>query len=175
MKFILTTAFIICSVLAIAQQKPKTEPVSLSRSHYALVYPADWTTDTSKSMGTDLIVLSPVEDSVDKFRENVVVMIQDLSGKNVTLEMFKQATEQQIATLVTNAKMYKSAIVKSEGVEQYEVQYQMEQGVFTLHISSVCFMKEEKAYILTFTSEFNKYERYRMVAEHLLKTFKPAN
>lgn len=175
MKYILTTAFIMCSVLAMAQEKTKNETVSLARSHYTLAYPTGWTIDTSKSMGTDLIVLSPIEDSVDRFRENVVVMIQDLAGKNVTLEMFKQATEQQIATLATKAKMYQSAIVKSDGVEQYVVQYQMEQGVFTLHISSVCFLKKEKAYILTFTSEFNKYERYKTAAEKLLKSFKSAN
>jgi hypothetical protein len=122
-------------------------------------------------MGTELYLFSPLEDETDKFRENVNVTIQNLVGQNINLDKYKQITENQLNTMVTDCKVFESTILKSSEKDLYKVVYAMTQGKFRLKITSFCYIKNEKAYLTTFSSELSKYEQFRDVAEKILNSF----
>jgi len=149
--------------------------VDFSRNGYSIRYPKSWRTDTSKMMGADLFILAPLENANDKFSENVNIMIQDLTGQNIGLEQYKQITENQLKVMVTDGKLIESVIVKSDKGSYYKLQYLMTQGAFKLRIFSICYIKADKAYLVTFTAEVNKYEQFKKDGEQTINSFKVIN
>jgi hypothetical protein len=122
-------------------------------------------------MGTELFVFSPLENETDKFSENVNIIIQNLSGQNINLEKYKQITERQLFDLANDCKVFESSIVKKNKKEYFKTTYAMTQGKFRLKITSICFIENEKAYLATFSSEFDKHEQYKNVGEKILNSF----
>jgi len=49
------------------------------------------------------------------------------------------------------------------------------QGKSRLKIISICFISNEKAYLATFTAEFDKYDKYQKTAEQILTSFSLTN
>ncbi len=149
-----------------------TTKIVFAKDNYKIQYPKSWQLDTSKIMGTNFFVLAPLENATDKFRENVNGIIQDLRGQNIDLEKYKQITDKQISEFVTDSKVFESAIIKSnESNHYYKIVYAITQGKFRLKITSFCFIKNDKAYLVTFTTEFDKYEQYKNVGEEILNSF----
>jgi len=52
-----------------------TEKISFSKDNYKIQYPKSWRLDTSKVMGTEFFVFSPLENNTDKFKENASLII----------------------------------------------------------------------------------------------------
>ena len=91
---------------------------------------------------------------------------------NIDLVKYKEITDNQIVTLLKNAKLFKSEIVTHNDNAYYEVLYQMRQGLFLLKIHSFCFIKNDKAYLITFSTELVKYEAFESIGNEILDSFK---
>lgn len=148
----------------------QTEKIKYAKGNYTVHYPKSWILDTSKLMGTEFFIFSPLENESDKFRENISFVIQNLVGRNIDLEMYKKITDEQISKLATDGKIYESTVLKSDSNKYYKVTYGMTQGQFKLKITSLCRINNEKAYLLTFTSELTKYEQYEAIAEEIINS-----
>jgi hypothetical protein len=173
MKLTLLLAFITFSFYCYSQtDKANTK---ISKDNFTIEYPKPWRLDTSRMMGTELIAFSPLENSQDKFSENVNVIIQDLGGKNIDLEKYKQITEQEIATMVADGKVIESFIVKNSKNNFFKIVYTMTQNTRRQKIISVCFIKDNKAYLATFTSELDKYDAYKKIGDEILNSFSLTN
>ena len=86
MKSITLFILLILTHSAFSQNSISTEKAKFIKDSYNIQYPKTWKLDTSKSMGVDLFIFSPLENETDKFRENVNILIQDLRGQNIDLE-----------------------------------------------------------------------------------------
>jgi len=122
-------------------------------------------------MGTEFFVFSPLENDTDKFRENVGLLIQNLAGQNIGLEQYKKITDGQITEMATDGKIFESLVLKSDKGEYYKVTYAMTQGKFRLKITSFCYIKKDKAYLVTFTSAFDQYDQYKKTGVEILNSF----
>ncbi|HJS53947.1 MAG TPA: hypothetical protein VJ765_05365 [Chitinophagaceae bacterium] len=171
MKLRLLLALNLLTNYCFSQADSTSQMISISRNNYKLQYPGAWSIDTSKKMGADLFVSSPSEDETDKFSENVNVLIQDLQGLNIDLEKYKQITEKQITELATDGEIIQSSIMKNATGEYFKIIYTMSQGKFKIKIVSVCVMEGDKAYLATFSSELDKYEKFRKIGEQILNSF----
>lgn len=171
MKIPLSIIFLFILFESFSQSDTSNQVNIFTKGNFSLQYPKSWRIDTSKVMGTEIYIFAPLENAEDKFRENVNVMIQNLSGKGIDLGMYKQITESQIANLATEGKVFESTILKADKGEYYKITYAMTQGIFRLKLTSYCFIKDEKAYLITFGSEFDKYEQYQKIGEEILNSF----
>jgi serine/threonine-protein kinase len=122
-------------------------------------------------MGTEFIIFSPSENENDKFSENVNGLIQNLRGQDIDLGKYKEITDKQLTEMVTDCKVFESSIIKDGNKEYFRTIYSMTQGKLKLKITSICFIKNEKAYLLTFSAEFDKYEQYKKVGDEILSSF----
>jgi hypothetical protein len=169
MKLTLTSILFLFTHFCFSQTD--TTKMSFSSGNFEIQYPKTWRLDTSRIMGTEFFVLSALENETDKFSENVNGIIQDLSGQNIDLEKYKQITDKQLTDMVTDCKVFESSIIKTDNKEYFKVIYAMTQGKFRLKITSLCFIKNNKAYLTTFSSEFDKYDAYKKVGEEILNSF----
>ncbi len=175
MKLIGTLLLVFLNYLSFSQKNSDDKKIVFEGKNYKIQYPQDWRLDTSKRMGTELFVFAALENAEDKFAENVNVLIQDLSQQNIDLEKYKQITEKQLAEMVTDGKIFESTIIKPGNKNYYRITYTMPQEKFRLKITSFCFIKDEKAYLVTFSAELDKYDHYKNIGEAILASFDLAN
>lgn len=167
MKFKFVCGLLLFSNFCFAQK----DKLEFSAPQFTIQYPTDWRVDTSGLMGTELLLFSPLEGESDLFSENVNVLIQDLSGLNIDLEQYKQITDSQLDVYANKGGVLESVIVQTGASKSYIVHYTMRQGELNLKILSICFIKNEKAYLATFTAEVDKYEQFKELGEGILRTF----
>lgn len=171
MKLTALLCFILVTTSCFSQHDKSNEMINFTNNAFKFQYPGAWTIDTSGQWGA-VVILAPLENASDRFSENVNVLIQNLEGRNIDLETYKQLTEQQITDLATDGKIIQSAIVKKDKGESFRITYSMTQGVFKLMITSVCYIHDEQAYLVTFTSEIDHVDQYKIIGEKILDSFR---
>ena len=137
----------------------------------AMQYPGDWNVDQSGLMGTKLILMSPMEGLDDNFRENVNLVVQDLSQQKMSLEQFTELSITQIKSLITDANIISSQRFTNNSLQFQKLVYTGKQGVFDLRFEQNYWVINDSAYILTFTSAIDKYEQYKLVGDKIMAGF----
>ena len=175
-QFLYTLSFF--TLLACGQQNEVENNISTedwkmySDSICEIQYPSEWNENTSGQMGTSFILFSPIESETDKFRENVNLFIQDLLGQNIDLESYVTLSENQINALVTDVEILNSVRQHNENGEHHKLVYNGTQGVFELRLEQYFWIIGDKAYILTYTSEQDKYDKFKTLSDKILNSFK---
>ena len=95
------TSLLLISYVAVGQNNVEqtsntTNWKSLDNPSYSIKYPSHWELNESGEMGTSLIILSPLESEKDTFRENVNLLIQDLTGLDIGLDQYTKISEDQM-------------------------------------------------------------------------------
>ncbi|MCB0438606.1 MAG: hypothetical protein KDD20_07695 [Mangrovimonas sp.] len=140
--------------------------VEYKKEGYSIKYPKDWRLDTSGQMNTLFILFSPNTEN-DTFNENINFIIQDLTGQNMDLESYTKLSEDQIKTMVPNGKWIES---KRNGNHQ-EVVWSGFVANNNLKFKQFFYVKDDKAYILTFTALETTFDDYINIGSEILNSF----
>jgi len=139
---------------------------------YMIHYPDSFELNTSGQMGMSFMLLSKQTSSQDVFRENVNLLIQDLTGHNIDLDKFVEISEEQIKTMITNGNIIESKRIKSGDSEFQKVVYTGVQGKFNFKFEQHYRVVKSKAYILTLTCESSQFDKYKEVGGRIMNSFK---
>ena len=145
---------------------------SLENSDYSIQYPDTFELNTSGEMGLSFILLSKQTSQLDPFRENINLIEQDLTNQNINLDKFMEISIGQIKTMFNNASIIESKRVINGNYEFHKITYSATQGQFNLQFVQYCWIIDQKAYVLTFTSEQNQFDNYIKIGEKIMNTFK---
>ena len=170
----------VVGLLSCGEKKPVPVPTdssdgwkTITTDVYTIRYPSTWTLDNSGKMGMTLQIFSALSSPDDKFSENVNLVIQDLSGQPFKkLDQYVLLSENQIKTMLTDPKILSSDRLHRGGKEFQKIQCTAKQGIFKLRYQLYCMIKDEKAYVLTFTCVADEFEKYRAVGEKIMDSFK---
>ncbi len=121
--------------------------------------------------------VSPKEGEKDGFQENVNIIVQDLSQQPMTLEEYTELSKQQLsAELGDNSitSLEKISFSEERAMEIiYDVPKDPKSGInIDLKYRQVWFIKNNKAYLFTYTAEKDQYENYSEVAMKTIESFK---
>jgi len=165
--------FSIITFLSVKSQTKNTEGwQKLNIDQYEIKLPNDWDVDTSGQAGTSFILLSPVQDKNDQFRENVNLLIQDLAGHNITLNQYVDLTENQVETLIQNGQLILSERITTNTKNEYhKMIYTGKQGIYNLKFQQYFWIVDHKAIILTLTCEVDQFDKYLPTGEMILDSF----
>lgn len=144
---------------------------ALSKSNYKIQYPDNWELNESGVMGTSFIIFSPVESDSDTYRENVTLIIQDISGQNIDLSKFVDISLSQFHTLLTNPQLFENKRVKVATKEYQKMVYSFDQGALHLKTEQYLFVIKNKAYVLTLSTTPGTFEKYKKTGEAILASF----
>jgi hypothetical protein len=172
------TAIIYFSILPSGQtsinpvhENTMSEWKTLVQSNFSIEYPSTWELNKGGQMGTCFILFSPLDSEKDTFKENVNLMVQDLGKENIGLNRYTEISEGQIKTLLTNSDLIESKRIKKSNAEFHKLIYTGDQGVFHLKFEQYYWVIDAKAYVLTFTSEEEKFATYSETGEKILNSF----
>jgi hypothetical protein len=144
---------------------------TLTQDNYTLQYPSSWELDQSGDMGSSFILFSPMESSLDSFQENVNLLIQDLTGMKIDLDKFTSISEDQVKTMIPNSNLIESVRLKTKSDEYHKIIYTGDLGMYHVKYEQYYWMINEKAYILTLTTELEKFDHYKETGERILNSF----
>lgn len=139
-----------------------------STENFSIPYPNKWELSIEKTMGTSFIILTPQEDKNDNFRENVNLIIQDISRYNLNLDSYTALSIEQIKNLIPNSKLE----ISKRYENFHEVVYTGQQGKFNLKFKQRYWIIEGRAYVLTFTTEQKTWDTYLNIGNKILEGFK---
>lgn len=143
-----------------------------SKTDFSVHYPPGWQLDETGQMGTTFIVLSKTESAKDKFRENINLIIQDLSNHNLDLEGYTDLSKKQIMSMFADANLQEVSSKRRHGLNYSKLIYSGTQNGFALKFVQYYWVEKKKAYVLTFTSEQNEFANYwNNTAEKIMDSF----
>ncbi|MEN9571311.1 MAG: hypothetical protein RL172_2542 [Bacteroidota bacterium] len=174
MKIILFCLLFTAAKFTAAQQKPPVK--TITKNGYSITYPNKWAADSSGKMGADLYIFSEKENEQDRFRENINVLIQNLSGMGIDLDRYVQLSIDQIKSLLPGSKIFETKRMSTASKRPYhKIIYSMNQQGFELMVEQYYFVNANKAYVVTYTAEVTRFEQYKQSAEQILNSFSLKN
>lgn len=136
----------------------------------AIHYPEDWSLQENV-MGTTALFFSPLTDETDPFRDNVNIIIQNLSAQPLTLEQYTALSLDQIHQYFTDVTVLASGKTRIAGGDAYMVVYTGKQGQFQLKWKQVWLIQNNMAYIISYTAQERDYDRYLESVDYLMNSF----
>lgn len=138
---------------------------------YSVSYPVDWVIDTSKAMGIDVFLFSPLESTNDKFRENVNVLSSSFGGEDISLDSFFHVSERQIKIGATDCVILESKLYTKGQSSFYKIDFTAKQGIFQLRFVQYYFVKNGSGFTITLSSEEAAYPKYEATGLAVLNSF----
>jgi len=157
---------------ALAQDAPEITEQKHQTEKFSITFPSDWTLDQSRTMNTEFILFSPLNTPVDVFRENVNLLMTDMSGYNMTMDDIVKLSEEQIKSLITDAEVLQSVRRQKDGMEYHFFEYTGKQGTYNLRFLQHFYMQDGIGYVLTFSAEMKTFEEYVKTGNSILDSFK---
>lgn len=145
--------------------------LEFKKDNYQLKYPESWTLDTTAKTAADFMILSPLSSDNDEFKENLNLVVQDLSGLNFDLDNFTALSEQQIQSYMEESEVIENERLKKDDREYQHLIYTAKNGGRMLRFEQYYWIINEKAYILSFTAEFDQFEKYQDLSKQILDGF----
>ena len=145
---------------------------TIKTKNYSLQYPPNWILNQGDPGGAAVILYARMPKKANDFVENVNLMIQDLSDRNLNLDSYTVLSERQVHTLVENSKLIKSERVDSLKHEFHQITYTGDFDKHQLKWHMRFWVVKDEAYVLTYTSTKENFGLYAERAVEIMETFK---
>lgn len=160
--------FLIGCVQQSPQESKDTNIVTyINQDHNIKInYPLDWEKQEG-TFGTTVMFISPLEDDSDQFRENLNIIVQDISSQPMTLSEYAEISIGEIKQFITEAEILSS----TEKRDSYEIVYTGKQGEFSLKWMQTIIIQNNKVYVISYTAEPDKYDNFMELIQKMIDSF----
>ncbi len=133
-------------------------------------YPDNWDKQEQPNAVSQEVVkfISPLEKEDDRFREQVTVIVEPSGDK--TLDDYTKSSKQEILKLDKNAKIVQDVASTMAGKNGHRVVYTTKEGDRELKKLEVWTLKHDRAYLIAYEAEAEKYEQFLPVVEKMIKS-----
>jgi len=144
----------------------------LEGEEYEIQYPAAWDLDQTGQRGTSFVLFAPLDSTADAFRENIGLMIQDLTNYDLNLDQYTELSEEQVRTIFPNSRILESKRIQYPAGDYHRLMYLGDSDVFHLKFVQHFWVNDNHAYVLTFVAEQASFDSYQETGEQIMNTFK---
>lgn len=151
--------------VALSCQDEKT--INLEREEFLIEYPSYLEFDESGNEGVIFALKTQQKDKKDIFIENINLATQEVG--NVSLDEFISKTKPEINSI---AKIVEDKALTIKGERCHRLVFELTQNNVPLKFIQHYYVKNEKVYVLTFSSEAKEYDGYYKEMNAVLMSFK---
>ncbi|MGB1018543.1 MAG: hypothetical protein ACPGVH_05715 [Chitinophagales bacterium] len=137
---------------------------------YEIKYPSDWDFKNSGAMIMDFLALSPLESDDDNLRENINLVKED--AQNLSIDAYFESSKKMLKKTFQKMDIISSKDVSKNGVSMKKFTYTAEFGDEYLYFNQYYGIQNNIAYVLTFTSEKDKYASFKSIEDKIFESFK---
>ncbi|MCC0176211.1 serine/threonine protein kinase [Waterburya agarophytonicola K14] len=133
-------------------------------------YPEAWSKQNRDDFfATGVVFFSPLEDESDQFKERVSVLVENLS-EEVSLDGYTERSITEIKKL-SDPYVGEAKFVNFGEDEGRQVVYTGEENGNTVQKMQTWSVKEDKAYVITYTARIDSYNSYLPTVEKMIESF----
>jgi len=138
---------------------------------YDIDYPSDWKLDDSGKSGANVIFYAPFDSDADKYRENVNLVVEDLTGKNLDLLGYVQKSESQIKSVLKGCVFEENRIIYNRFSGNYfKFVFSGKSDGIDVKYEQFYWVINNKAFVVTLAVEASKFDTYKVVGEKILNS-----
>lgn len=165
----LISAIIIAVVLTPHPQEEIFSNYTNATVGIKMKYPENWKTQNIQNITTGEIVtfLSPQSNNINKSQEKLTISVIDYPG---TLYEFKNTSIQDINNHLTQPKIENQTDTTLANKPASQLIYTGKDGDNSLKSLQVFTLKNDKAYVITYTAEIDSYEQFLKTAETMIQS-----
>ncbi len=137
-------------------------------------YPQVWSKQNRDDFfATGVVFFSPLEDDSDKFKERVSVLVENLSS-DMSLAQY---TDESIAEIerLSDPNVGQAREINLGAEEARQVVYSGHENGKPVKRMQTWSVKNERAYIITYTARPDSYDQYLPTIEKMIKSFETIN
>jgi hypothetical protein len=155
---------------------PSNEPTAGFKTYtdagngFTIKYPPDWEEQQSPE-GAAVAFLAPKEDTTDRFRENINVLIQSLPDPDMSLQEYTDLSTRQGPQLIEGFKVLDQDEISVGGHAANRVHYTGGISGNDFEWEAVWLVEGGKAYVITFTASPDRFSDYIERARAALNSF----
>ncbi len=139
---------------------------------FEIAYPPSWTMLENEA-GAAAIFYSQKENELDIFKENVNVVVQDLSKKPMPLEQYtKIAINQMKVVFKTNMEIIESAPFYLGGLKAHKLIFVGSGPEGDIKFMTIWTLKGDTAFQISYTGLKSDWEDYKKDADKMVRSFK---
>lgn len=142
---------------------------------FSIQYPTGWKiqelTGDLKNLGIQLMAIADPEDSKDKFRENLNLLVENIQDASIDLKTYAQKNEELIKNSVEGLKMFNRKTAFLGAGECCIFQYHGKSSNNDVFWYQVYWVKDSKGYILTLTSDEKSHWNFKRAFEVIAQSF----
>jgi hypothetical protein len=168
MKLRLLLALLAVVQLATSQTKAKTTTKTINKNGYTISYPSYLRADETTMNGSDFFLFTEKTDPQDNFVENINLVVQNLATLNIDLDKFVDITTGQIST---RGKLLESKRHVRNGTPYHVLVYEGNFDGLPLKFLQYDFVKNDKAYILTYSAKKDAFDIYFVELAKVMNSF----
>lgn len=141
--------------------------IKLERKDFLVSYPSSLILDENGEEGAVFVLRFPKEDENDFFVENI-----NLVRVNTGDLSFKDLTSKTIKEIISVADILENRAIKVNNSDCLRIIFKLSEKGKKMKVIQHFFMKNKRVYVLTFTSEEEKFNQYYDDANSVLMSFK---
>lgn len=128
---------------------------TVKTTDYEISYPSNFRFDNSKTLGVEFIIYTEKEGENDTFIENINLLIQNLKEYKIDINQYVKISESQIYKIGKNIE---SKRINQNNSEIHLLSYTANLSGRDLKFYQYLLIKNEKAFVLTYTAEIEKFD-----------------
>jgi len=157
--------------IPINEEKSDDEWTYIETETYEIKYPSDWTLEENGGFGSSFMIKSKPTSEKDSFRENITLVIQDMSMFGVDFGNEVELSEGDIKDIVKNCNIIKNEMTERHGLRFQEVIFSGKESGFELTFYQLYTTFENKMYVIGFTGLQKTFDEYEAIATEILHSF----
>jgi serine/threonine-protein kinase len=142
-------------------------------SRIRIQYPSDWEKLEFNQRNVVVIFRSPPENSSDTKLENLLIQVGNLPSQNITLDEIASANINALNQSLIDFELIElNATTLSGNNPAHKVVYTNREGKDERKTMQVLSIKEDKVYLITYTAEASRYDRYLPTIQKMIDSFR---
>lgn len=135
-------------------------------------YPENWESEQNTKPDMLLQIMEKHDNDKDQYRENMSVVVEDFGDKNYSLKKYSEAAESSFLKYLKKPNVYKTEHLKLSGKDAKRIFIDGKIGKFKLSFVQYYIVFNRKAYIITYGFEEKKKEKYLLLLNEIMKSFR---
>ena len=136
-----------------------------------IMYPEDWTVDTTEADGINFFIYSPLVETNDVFQENINLATEKLPNNSITTQYYMDRALEMITTSFTDFELIENKEHKGNFGSYRTIIYTASVSGMKLKWKQSVYIKNATAYIVSFTALDETFKSFDSKSDKVMNSF----
>ena len=138
--------------------------------NFKIKYPVNWEKRVAK-MNTIVAYVAKLENPLEKFRENFTIMVRETDLEPSSIDQLINIEITQLKEAFLDFQLIKKKKTTMSQIPAYQIIFIGKKKDLEVKIKQYYTLKDNLIYLLTYTAEVEKYDKFLKIVKKMIKSF----